>query len=113
MAPSMRLDDRFDSLCRVGGSDLRVILCIDLGPSGLQVLRTHANHDRLLFLRIKQLNNSIMNEIGPPVALFLRNLHHMFFLNQEFAIIDYEERAADPSRVGIDPQLLLSNIPHD
>jgi len=99
----MGFDDCFDSLCRVRGSALCVILCIGLGTSSFQVLRTHANHDSLLFLRIKQLNNAIMNEIGPGVALFLCNLHHVFLLDQEFAIVDYEERAAHPPRVGIDP----------
>lgn len=113
MAPSMCLDDCFDSLCGVRCGDLRMILGIGLGSSGLQILRAHGNHDRLLFLRIEQLNNAVMNEIGPSIALLLRDLHDVFLLNQELAIIDYEERSAHPPRVGIDPQLLLTDISHD
>ena len=103
MTPSMGFYDCFDPLCRVRGGALSVILCVGLGTSSFQVLRTHANHDSLLFLCIKQLNNTIMNKIGPGVALFLRDLHNVILLDQEFAIIDYEERAAHSSRVGIDP----------
>jgi hypothetical protein len=92
---------------------------------GRQILRRHRNHDGLFLFRIEQLDLALLEEMVPRVVvrvllpeLLVRRvgeLGDVLLLEHKLLalLVNNEERTADPPSVGVEPELLFTDVPDD
>jgi len=88
-----------------------------VGVSGLEVLRLHGDHGRLLLLRVDVLDEALHEEVGPRELLLVGRraleLKDVPLLDVQALVGHDEEGAADPAGVRVDPHLRLRDVTDD
>ena len=99
------------------GLDLARLL---VDPRSLEVLGSHADHDRLLLLRVEVLDHAVLDEVAPlhlddPGLLVRLDLKRRDVVlgQNEALVLDDEEGTADATGVGEEAELLLANVAND